>query len=82
MQTFTHSNTCLNLIDVIVNMNDEDRISPITAFNSYSSKNRVDDELDEQKFASMGSVVTPKNLEFIPLLLDDRSHLPSEQQGK
>jgi hypothetical protein len=92
MNDFTHHNTCINLLDVIVESDPVNFTSNPTldTYNLLSARTgtvSLDDSvpiLQEAKKTlspkpklQLFNLVHPQNLKFVPIALDDRSHLPS-----
>jgi hypothetical protein len=88
MNEFTHHNTCINLLDVIIHKEIAvDIEDPI--LDTYGSLKGIKIDLDDTVHISPGSVhpkkttptveipklMHPKNLQIVPVLLDDIRHL-------
>ncbi|KAI8911821.1 histidine phosphatase superfamily [Gorgonomyces haynaldii] len=88
MSAFTHHNTCLNLIDVIIE-SDQSKFSDDPLHGCTVQETHVLDDnvsVDPLKvhprvhMPVQSTLVHPRNLTLLPLLLDDRSHLPPEMR--
>jgi hypothetical protein len=88
MNEFTHHNTCINLLDVIIHDDaNQDINDPI--LDSYGSLKGIKVELDDTVHIRLDSVhpkkttptieipklTHPTNLQIVPVLLDDIRHL-------
>ncbi|KAJ2998488.1 hypothetical protein HDV02_004496 [Globomyces sp. JEL0801] len=103
MSEFTHHNTCINLVDTIIEsdpekFSDTPLIDKFKLFNSEKKVLELDDNVHltqvnaaqhhQKAVSKIGKPAIstsrfqhPRMLKFIPVLLDDRRHLPSENSG-
>lgn len=89
MSYFTHHNTCVNVIDIIIETDPRNftHTPLIDKYGLVQLQRSLDDsieihscDLHSAKVSSMPSVefkevVHPTNIKFIPIALDDRRHL-------
>lgn len=95
MSDFTHFNTCINLVDVIIESDHSLFLAdPLRGrIMTTNAKVNLDDNVtlkDAQLIISesktrpaleISTILHPESVSFCPLLLDDRSHLPVKMQS-